>query len=265
VREVHLKSLTLKGFKSFPERTQLDFGPGVSVVVGPNGSGKSNITDAVLWAMGEQSPLAVRGQSMQDVIFGGAPGVQARSAAEVELVLDNADGTVDVPFGEISIVRRLERTGEGSYRLNGARCRLTDVIEALSDTGLGKETHSIISQGRVEEIVTSKPRDRRLLIEEAAGLGKHRKRRRRAQLKLERTQENLDRALDVEREPGCARSSARRRQPSCTRGSSARRKKRGWSWCATTSAGARSSWAMPSSRWPQRAARARRWSGRCRR
>ena len=115
-------------------------------------------------------------------------------------MLDNSDGTVDVPLSEISIVRRLDRNGEGGYRLNGARCRLTDVIEVLSDTGLGKETHSVISQGRVEAIVTSKPRDRRLLIEEAAGLGKHRKRRRRAQLKLERTQENLDRALDVERE-----------------------------------------------------------------
>ncbi|HEY2632639.1 MAG TPA: AAA family ATPase [Solirubrobacteraceae bacterium] len=197
---MHLKSLTLKGFKSFPDRTKLDFGPGVSVVVGPNGSGKSNVTDALLWAMGEQSPLAVRGQSMQDVIFGGGRGVQARSAAEVEIVLDNSDGTVDVPLAEISIVRRLDRSGEGEYRLNGARCRLVDVIEVLSDTGLGKETHSVISQGRVEAIVTSKPRDRRLLIEEAAGLGKHRKRRRRAQLKLERTQENLDRALDVERE-----------------------------------------------------------------
>jgi chromosome segregation protein len=197
---MHLKSLTLKGFKSFPDRTKLDFGPGVSVVVGPNGSGKSNVTDALLWAMGEQSPLAVRGQSMQDVIFGGGRGVQARSSAEVELVLDNSDGVVDLPFSEISIVRRLDRSGEGEYRLNGARCRLVDVIEVLSDTGLGKETHSVISQGRVEAIVTSKPRDRRLLIEEAAGLGKHRKRRRRAQLKLERTQENLDRALDVERE-----------------------------------------------------------------
>jgi chromosome segregation protein len=197
---VHLKSLSLRGFKSFPDRTRLDFGPGVSVVVGPNGSGKSNITDAVLWVMGEQSPLAVRGQSMQDVIFGGGRGVQARSSAEVEIVLDNSDGAVDLPLSEISIVRRLERAGEGGYQLNGARCRLTDVIEMLSDTGLGKETHSIISQGRVEAIVTSKPRDRRLLIEEAAGLGKHRKRRRRAQLKLERTQENLDRALDVERE-----------------------------------------------------------------
>jgi chromosome segregation protein len=197
---MRLKSLTLKGFKSFPDRTRLDFGPGVSVVVGPNGSGKSNVTDAVLWAMGEQSPLAVRGQSMQDVIFGGGRGVQARNAAEVEIVLDNSDGTVDLPLSEISIVRRLDRAGEGGYRLNGARCRLVDVIEVLSDTGLGKEQHSVISQGRVEAIVTSKARDRRLLIEEAAGLGKHRKRRRRAQLKLERTQENLDRALDVERE-----------------------------------------------------------------
>jgi chromosome segregation protein len=197
---VRLKSLTLSGFKSFPDRTHLDFGEGISVVVGPNGSGKSNVTDAVLWAMGEQSPLAVRGQSMQDVIFGGGRGVKARSAAEVEIVLDNSDGTVDLPLSEISIVRRLDRNGEGGYRLNGARCRLTDVIEVLSDTGLGKETHSVISQGRVESIVTSKPRDRRMLIEEAAGLGKHRKRRRRAQLKLEHTQENLDRALDVERE-----------------------------------------------------------------
>src|ERR1700735_1575526 len=197
---MRLKSLTLKGFKAFPDRPHLDFGEGVSVVVGPNGSGKSNVTDAVLWAMGEQSPLAVRGQSMQDVIFGGGRGVQARSAAEVEIVLDNSDGTVDLPLSEISIVRRLDRGGEGGYRLNGARCRLTDVIEVLSDTGLGKETNSVVSQGRVEAIVTSKPRDRRLLIEEAAGLGKHRKRRRRAQLKLARTQDNLDRGLDVERE-----------------------------------------------------------------
>jgi chromosome segregation protein len=197
---MHLKSLTLKGFKSFPDRTRLDFGPGVSVIVGPNGSGKSNVTDAVLWAMGEQSPLAVRGQSMQDVIFGGGKGVQARSSAEVEIVLDNSSGGIDLPLGEISILRRLDRSGEGEYRLNGARCRLVDVLEILSDTGLGKEMHSVVSQGRVEAIVTSKPRDRRLLIEEAAGLGKHRKRRRRAQLKLERTQDNLDRALDIERE-----------------------------------------------------------------
>jgi chromosome segregation protein len=197
---VHLKSITMKGFKSFPDRTRLEFDSGVSVVVGPNGSGKSNVTDAVLWAMGEQSPVAVRGQSMQDVIFGGAPGRQAAKSAEVELVLDNSDGTLAFGLPEISIFRRVDRTGEGEYRIAGARCRLVDVIELLSDTGLGKEMHSVISQGRVESIVTSKPRDRRLLIEEAAGLGKHRKRRRRAQLKLARTLDNLDRALDVERE-----------------------------------------------------------------
>jgi len=197
---VYLRSLTLKGFKSFPDRTCLEFGRGVSVVVGPNGSGKSNITDAVLWALGEQSPLAVRGQSMQDVIFAGGHGVKGRNAAEVEVVIDNTDGRLESDFAEISISRRIDRSGEGVYRLNGARCRLVDVLEVLSDTGLGKEMHSVISQGRVESIVNSKPIDRTALIEEAAGLTKHRKRRHRAQLKLNRTQDNLDRALDVERE-----------------------------------------------------------------
>ncbi|MGH2860978.1 MAG: AAA family ATPase, partial [Solirubrobacteraceae bacterium] len=196
---MYLKSITMKGFKSFPDRTRLEFGPGTSVIVGPNGSGKSNVTDAVLWALGEQSPMAVRGHSMQDVIFGGAPGRQAASSAMVELVLDDSEGVLGLG-PEVSIMRRLERSGDGEYRISGAKCRLIDVIEVLSDTGLGKEMHSVISQGRVEAIVTSKPRDRRLLIEEAAGLGKHRKRRRRAQLKLARTQDNLDRALDVERE-----------------------------------------------------------------
>src|ERR671919_878877 len=197
---MHLRSISMKGFKSFPHRTKLEFGTGVSVIVGPNGSGKSNITDAVLWALGEQSPLAVRGQVMKDVIFAGGHGVQGSSAAEVEVVIDNGSGGLDTAFSEISIVRRLGRDGEGEYRLNGARCRLVDVIEVLSDTGLGKEMHSVVSQGRVESIIHSKPKDRRLLIEEAAGLGKHRKRRRRAQLKLERTQDNLARSLDVERE-----------------------------------------------------------------
>jgi len=200
---MHLKSITMKGFKSFPDRTRLIFSPGVSVIVGPNGCGKSNITDAVLWALGEQSPLAVRGQSMQDMIFAGGKGQSRRRFAEVEVVLDNSDGNGagdGPPFAEISIKRRLDRAGEGEYRLNGARCRLADVLEILSDANLGGEMHSVISQGKIEEVVHSKPRERRLLIEEAAGLGKHRKRRRRAQLKLERTRDNLDRALDVERE-----------------------------------------------------------------
>jgi len=197
---MHLRSISLKGFKSFPSRTKLQFGQGVSVIVGPNGSGKSNVTDAVLWALGEQSPLAVRGQTMKDVIFAGGHGLKGSSRAEVEVVIDNADGQLDSDFSEISILRRLDRGSEGEYRLNGARCRLVDVLEVLSDSGLGKEMHSVVSQGKVEQIVMSRPRERRLLIEEAAGLGKHRKRRRRAQLKLERTEENLSRALDVERE-----------------------------------------------------------------
>lgn len=190
----------MKGFKSFPDRTRLEFGPGVSVIVGPNGCGKSNITDAILWALGEQSPGAIRGQSMQDVIFAGGKGQSRRNSAEVEVVIDNSDGQAGSEFSEISITRHISRDGDAGYRLNGARCRLADVIEALADTGLGREMHSVISQGRVEALVSSKPRDRRLLIEEAAGLGKHRKRRHRAQLKLDRTRENLDRALDVERE-----------------------------------------------------------------
>ena len=197
---MYLKEINLKGFKSFPNRTRLTFSPGVSVIVGPNGCGKSNITDAVLWALGEQSPTAVRGQSMQDVIFAGGKGQSRRRFAEVEVVIDNSEGRANSEFSEISVLRRIERNGEGEYRLNGARCRLADVVEALADTNLGREMHSVISQGRVEAIVNSKPKDRRMLIEEAAGLGKHRKRRRRAQLKLERTQDNLDRALDVERE-----------------------------------------------------------------
>jgi chromosome segregation ATPase len=197
---MYLRSITMKGFKSFPERVSLEFSPGVSVIVGPNGSGKSNITDAVLWALGEQSPGAIRGASMQDVISAGGKNTSARREAQVEVVIDNSDGRAATEFSEIAVERRLGRDGEGGYRLNGARARLADVIEVLSDTNLGREMHSVISQGRVETIIHSKPRERRMLIEEAAGLGKHRKRRRRAELKLKGTRDNLDRALDVERE-----------------------------------------------------------------
>ncbi len=193
---MHLSSITIKGFKSFPERTKLVFSPGISVIVGPNGSGKSNITDAVLWALGEQSPLTVRGQTMRDMVYAGGQGRGPSRYAEIEVVLDEVDGE----FSEVAIRRRLDRDGDGAYWINGARARLVDVIETLSDANLGREMHSVISQGKVEEIVNSRPRDRRSLVEEAAGLGKHRKRRRRVHLKLERTQDNLDRALDVERE-----------------------------------------------------------------
>jgi chromosome segregation ATPase len=197
---MYLRSVTMKGFKSFPARTELKFAPGVSVIVGPNGSGKSNITDAVLWALGEQSPGAVRGASMQDVISVGGRDVGSRSEAEVEVVIDNSEGRLGTDLTEIAITRKLDRNGEGEYRLNGARCRLVDIVEILSDANLGREMHSVISQGKVDSIVHSKPRERRLLIEEAAGLGKFRKRRRRSELKLNATRDNLDRALDVERE-----------------------------------------------------------------
>jgi chromosome segregation ATPase len=197
---MYLRSIEMKGFKSFPARTKLEFSPGVSVIVGPNGSGKSNITDAVLWALGEQSPGAIRGASMQDVISAGGQGVGQRRAAEVEVVIDNSEGRAATDLSEIAVQRSLDRSGDGVYRLNGARCRLVDVVEVLSDTNLGREMHSVISQGRVESIVHSKPRERRLLVEEAAGLGKHRKRRRRAELKLRAARDNLDRAFDLERE-----------------------------------------------------------------
>ncbi len=197
---MYLRSIEMKGFKSFPERERLEFSPGVSVIVGPNGSGKSNITDAVLWALGEQSPGAIRGASMQDVISAGGKGIGQRRAAEVEVTIDNSEGRAATELSEIAVQRTLDRSGEGGYRLNGARCRLVDVTEVLSDTNLGREMHSVISQGRVESIIHSKPRERRLLIEEAAGLGKHRKRRRRAELKLRAARDNLDRALDLERE-----------------------------------------------------------------
>jgi chromosome segregation protein len=197
---MYLRSIEMKGFKSFPERARLEFSPGVSVIVGPNGSGKSNITDAVLWALGEQSPGAIRGASMQDVISAGGKGVGQRRAAEVEVVIDNSEGRAATELSEVAVKRTLDRSGDGSYRLNGARCRLVDVTEVLSDANLGREMHSVISQGRVESIVHSKPRERRLLVEEAAGLGKHRKRRRRSELKLRAARDNLDRALDLERE-----------------------------------------------------------------
>lgn len=197
---MYLKRIALSGFKSFAERTVLELGPGVSVIVGPNGSGKSNITDGILWALGEQSPTAVRSQAMQEVIFSGGGSIPAKGRAEVELVLDNGDGRLEVPFSELSICRRLDRNGEGEYLLNGSRCTLTEIHELLSDTGLGREAHSVVSQGRIETIVLARPAERRALIEEAAGLAKYRRRRQRAQRKLERTAENLARALDVEQE-----------------------------------------------------------------
>ncbi|MHB1323068.1 MAG: chromosome segregation protein SMC [Coriobacteriia bacterium] len=194
---LYLKSLTLKGFKSFADRSKLALEPGVTVVVGPNGSGKSNISDAVLWVLGEQSAKTLRGNSMEDVVFAGSSARQAVGVAEVDLVLDNSDGTLPLEFSEVTITRRMFRNGESEYLLNQSPCRLLDIQELLHDTGLGRDTHSIISQGRLDEILNSKPEDRRALIEEAAGVLKHKKRKDRAVRKLAAMDVHLDRIRDV--------------------------------------------------------------------
>ncbi len=194
---MHLKSLILKGFKSFADRTVLSLEPGVTVVVGPNGSGKSNISDAVLWVLGEQSARSLRGQAMEDVIFAGSSARQPVGVAEVDLVLDNSDGTLPIEFNEVTITRRMFRSGESEYLINQSPSRLMDVQELLHDTGLGRDTHSIISQGRLDEILNSRPEDRRALIEEAAGVLKHKKRRERALRKLSGLDAHLERARDI--------------------------------------------------------------------
>ncbi len=194
---MYLKSLTLKGFKSFADRSRLSLEPGVTVVVGPNGSGKSNISDAVLWVLGEQSAKALRGNAMEDVIFAGSSARQAVGVAEVDLVLDNHDGQLPIEFSEVTITRRMFRNGESEYLINQTPTRLMDVQELLHDTGLGRDTHSIISQGRIDEILNSRPEERRALIEEAAGVLKHKKRKERAIRKLSMMDVHLDRIRDV--------------------------------------------------------------------
>lgn len=197
---VHLRSVCLRGFKSFAKPTQLTFEPGVTVIIGPNGSGKSNIADAVLWVLGEQSPGNLRGKSMQDVIFSGPGGRKSSAVAEVSLVFDNGDGTLPLAYEQLEVTRRLTRDSGSEYRLNGSSCRLLDVQDLFGGLGLGREMHSVISQGKVESLLNSTPEARRALIEEAAGLGRFKKRRERALVKLERTRQNLLRVGDVERE-----------------------------------------------------------------
>jgi chromosome segregation protein len=197
---VFLRALRMKGFKSFSRQTELVFEPGVAVVIGPNGSGKSNIADAVTWVLGEQSPTSIRGSSMQDLIFAGSDGRRAAATAEVELVFDNSDGALSVPTAEVSIGRRIVRGGETTYTINRAVCRLTDVIELTAEMGLGREMHSIIGQGKVETLLAAKPDERRALVEEAAGLGRYKRRRERSEIKLREVRRNLERARDLERE-----------------------------------------------------------------
>jgi chromosome segregation ATPase len=197
---VHLRSISLRGFKSFPDPVEIRLEPGVAVVVGPNGSGKSNVADAIVWAAGSLSPSELRAEKPDDVLFAGGPGRGPADYAEVELVFDNEDGDSAVEFSELSIARRLHRGGEGEYLVNKARVRRLDVIELLAEVGLGTELHSVIGQGRVEQILGSKPAERRAMIEEAAGLGRFKQRRHRAELKLARVEIQVDRARDLEDE-----------------------------------------------------------------
>src|SRR3989440_3840426 len=194
---VHLKSLTLKGFKSFASATTLRFEPGITCVVGPNGSGKSNVVDALSWVMGEQGAKALRGGKMEDVIFAGTADRPPLGRAEVTLTIDNTDGALPIDYTEVSVTRRMFRDGASEYEINGSSCRLLDVQELLSDSGIGREMHVIVGQGKLDSILQSKPEERRAFIEEAAGVLKHRKRKEKALRKLEAMQANLTRLADL--------------------------------------------------------------------
>jgi chromosome segregation protein len=197
---VFLKSLTLKGFKSFADATVLDLEPGVTVVVGPNGSGKSNVVDAIAWVLGAQAPSAVRSQKMDDVIFAGTAKRPALGRAEVTLTLDNSAGLLPLEVSEVSVSRTLFRTGESEYAINGVACRLLDVQELLSDAGVGRQQHVIVSQGQIDAVLNARPEDRRSIIEEAAGVLKYRKRKEKSERRLESTEASLLRVQDLLRE-----------------------------------------------------------------
>ncbi len=192
-----LKQLDIIGFKSFAEKTTLEFVPGVTAVVGPNGSGKSNITDAIRWVLGEQSARSLRGGKMEDVIFAGSDSRKPLNFAEVSLTLNNEEGTLPVEYNEVCVTRRVFRSGDSEYLLNGHSCRLKDIVDLFMDSGLGKEAFSIISQGKIEEILNSKPEERRTIFEEAAGVLKYKNRKKKASLKLQETTENLNRVNDI--------------------------------------------------------------------
>jgi chromosome segregation protein len=194
---VHLKSLTAKGFKSFASTTTMKLEPGITCVVGPNGSGKSNVVDAISWVLGEQGAKALRGGKMEDVIFAGTSGRPPLGRAEVTLTIDNADGALPIDYTEVSITRRMFRSGESEYELNGDRCRLIDIQELLSDSGIGREMHVIVGQGQLDAVLHAKPEERRAFIEEAAGVLKHRKRKEKALRKLDAMQANLNRLNDL--------------------------------------------------------------------
>ena len=194
---MHLKSLTLRGFKSFASSTTLRFEPGITCVVGPNGSGKSNVVDALAWVMGEQGAKSLRGGKMEDVIFAGTSGRPPLGRAEVLLTIDNSDGALPIDYAEVTISRIMFRNGGSEYAINGEPCRLLDVQELLSDSGIGREMHVIVGQGQLDAVLSATPEERRGFIEEAAGVLKHRKRKEKALRKLDAMQANLTRVQDL--------------------------------------------------------------------
>jgi chromosome segregation protein len=195
-----LRSLQVRGFKSFADKTTLELAPGVSVIIGPNGSGKSNLVDAISWVLGEQGPRALRGGHMADVIFAGSPQRPALGMAEVKLVIDNSAGLIPVPMTEIEIARSIFRSGDSEYRIGGQVVRLLDVQELLSESGIGRGLHTVVGQGQLEDVLSARPEDRRRYIEEAAGVAKHRKRKERAERKLDGLDQDLLRLRDVQAE-----------------------------------------------------------------
>ncbi|HMM70336.1 MAG TPA: AAA family ATPase, partial [Gudongella oleilytica] len=194
---MYLKKVDIQGFKSFAEKTEVEFNSKVTAIVGPNGSGKSNIADAIRWVLGEQSVKSLRGIKMEDVIFSGTEKRRALGFSEVTITFDNSSGKIPVEYGEVAVTRRMFRSGESEYYINKNACRLKDVRELFMDTGVGKEGYSIIGQGKIDEILSNKPEDRRNIFEEAAGIIKFKTRKQEALRKLEKTEVNLTRIGDL--------------------------------------------------------------------
>ena len=194
---MYLKRLELQGFKSFADRTVLEFKSGITSVIGPNGSGKSNISDAIRWVLGEQSMKSLRGSKSEDVIFAGTQARKSLGFAEVSMVIDNTDGKLPIEYSEVTVTRKIYRSGETGYFINKTPCRLKDVLELFMDTGIGKDGYSIIGQGKIDEILSNKSEDRRKIFEEAAGIVKYRTRKAESEKKLEQTKLNLLRINDI--------------------------------------------------------------------
>ena len=194
---MRLKKLIVHGFKSFADRVEVIFEDGITGVVGPNGCGKSNIADAIKWVLGEQSAKQLRGTKMEDVIFNGTEKRKRLAFCEVTLIFDNTDHALPIEFTEVSVTRRVYRSGEGEYKINGAACRLRDIVDLFRDTGIGKDGYSMIGQGRIDEILSVKSEDRRQVFEEAAGIVKYKVRKQDAQRRMDNTTANLNRVEDI--------------------------------------------------------------------